>query len=161
MAYNEKFMAEILLNDSEVQNKIKDLEKRLEEAKKKRQEAFEKGDTKALNAYDKIIDSTNRKLTKQQQLAQGLNKAMGNLSTAKVKELESLISHINKQLNSSHIERNSAQWRVLTDKLREAKSELRQMNEAVGVQQSLWSRFFYTLNNRHYSPFLITSACIT
>ena len=146
MAYNEKFMAEILLNDSEVQNKIKDLENRLEEAKKKRQEAFEKGDTKALNAYDKIIDSTNRKLTKQQQLAQGLNKAMGNLSTAKVKELESLISHINKQLNSSHIERNSAQWRVLTEKLREAKMELRQMNEAVGVQQSLWSRFFYTLN---------------
>lgn len=146
MAQNERFIAEILLNDSEVQNKIKDLEKRLEEAKKKRQEAFEKGDTKALNAYDKIIDSTNRKLTKQQQLAQGLNKAMGNLSTAKVKELESLISHINKQLNSSHIERNSAQWRVLTEKLREAKTELRQMNEAMGVQQSLWSRFFYTLN---------------
>ena len=138
MAYSEKFMAEILLNDSEVQNKIKNLEKDLDELRKKRQEAFEKGDTKLLNQYDRMIDSTNRKLTKQQQLAQGLNKAMGNMSTAKMKELEALITHINKQLNSAHIERNGKQWRFLTEKLREAKTELAKMKEAVSDQKTTW-----------------------
>ena len=147
MAYNEKFMAEILLNDSEVQNKIKDLENRLDELREKRQEAFEKGDTKLLNQYDKLIDSTNRKLTKQQQLAQGLNKTLGNMSTAKMKELEAVIKHINKQLDSSHIERNSKEWRVLTEKMREAKTELSKMKSTLGEQKSMWSRFFKFLND--------------
>ena len=147
MAYNEKFMAEILLNDSEVQNKIKDLENRLDELREKRQEAFEKGDTKLLNQYDKLIDSTNRKLTKQQQLAQGLNKTLGNMSTAKMKELEAVIKHINKQLDSSHIERNSKEWRVLTEKMREAKTELSKMKSTLGEQKSMWFRFFKFLND--------------
>lgn len=147
MAQNERFIAEILLNDSEVQNKIKDLENRLDELRKKRQEAFEKGDTKLLNQYDKLIDSTNRKLTKQQQLAQGLNKTLGNMSTAKMKELEAVIKHINKQLDSSHIERNSKEWRVLTEKMREAKTELSKMKETLGEHKSMWSRFFKFLND--------------
>ena len=147
MAQNERFIAEILLNDSEVQNKIKNLEKDLDELRKKRQEAFEKGDTKLLNQYDKLIDSTNRKLTKQQQLAQGLNKTLGNMSTAKMKELEAVIKHINKQLDSSHIERNSKEWRVLTEKMREAKTELSKMKETLGEHKSMWSRFFKFLND--------------
>ena len=146
MAQNERFIAEILLNDSEVQNKIKDLNNRLEELRKKRQEALEKGDTKLLNQYDKLIDNTNRKLTKQQQLAQGLNKTLGNMSTAKMKELEAVITHINKQLNNSHIQRNSVEWKVLTEKLKAAKAELRQINDAVSEQPSLWKRIFSSLN---------------
>lgn len=146
MAQNERFIAEILLNDSEVQNKIKDLNNRLEELRKKRQEAMEKGDTKLLNQYDKLIDNTNRKLTKQQQLAQGLNKTLGNMSTAKMKELEAVITHINRQLNSSHIQRNSVEWKVLTEKLKAAKAELRQINDAVSEQPSLWKRIFSSLN---------------
>lgn len=147
MAQNERFIAEILLNDSEVQNKIKNLEKDLDELRKKRQEAFEKGDTKLLNQYDKLIDSTNRKLNKQQQLAQGLNKTLGNMSTAKMKELEAVIKHINKQLDSSHIERNSKEWRVLTEKMREANTELSKMKSTLGEQKSMWSRFFKFLND--------------
>jgi len=147
MAQNERFIAEILLNDSEVQNKIKDLNNRYEELRKKRQEAMEKGDTKLLNQYDKLIDNTKRKLEKQVQLAQGLNKVMGNMSTAKMKELEAVITHINKQLNSSHIERNSKEWRVLTEKMREAKTELSKMKSTLGEQKSMWSRFFKFLND--------------
>lgn len=146
MASNERFTAEILLNSEKAQDKIKDLQKDLDTLRKKRQEALEKGDTKALNEYDRAIDRTNRKLDKQQQLVTGVNKTLNNLSTAKVKELEVVIGHINKELNSPHIQRGSREWNILVETLKRAKTELSQLRNATGENISIWTRWTNILN---------------
>lgn len=146
MAYNEKFTAEILLNSKEAENHVKELEKSLGVLKRKRDDALVKGDITVFKNASKEIDRLSKKLDKENILLRGINRTLGDMSNAKVKELQALITRINKELNSPHIARGSKEWEALTRTMRRAKTELHQIGDAVGAQQSLWKRFFVFLN---------------
>ena len=141
----------LLLNTAQAAQKLDDINRRLVIARQKRQEAFEKGDGKALQAYTKEIKSLEAQAARMQSRAQTVEKVLKNLDHATPKELKASIREINRELNSGNIERGSKQWNVLSKTLAEAQAELKKIkdeqraaiNAGAGLAQhtqSIWQR---------------------
>lgn len=117
----------LLLNSEQAQRKLDDINRRLEQARIKRQEAFEKGDGKALQAYTKEIKSLEAQASRLTTRAQTVEKVLSNLDHATPKELKNTIREINRELNSGNVERGSEQWQALTQSLQAANQELQKI----------------------------------
>lgn len=141
----------LLLNTDQAAQKLDDINRRLVIARQKRQEAFERGDGKALQAYTKEIKSLEQQAARMQSRAQTVEKVLKNLDHATPKELKASIREINRELNSGNIERGSKQWNVLSQALAEAQAELKKIkdeqraaiNAGAGLAQhtqSIWQR---------------------
>ena len=74
-------------------------------------------EARAKQALDRMMSRT-----------QIIDRALRNLDKATPKELKKVIKEINDALNSGNVERNSQEWQELTAKLRDARQELRQIN---------------------------------
>ena len=105
--------------------KLNTMKQQLKTLRKTRDKALNEGDVDVFKKASKEIDRLDKKVKKQETLVRGLNHTMESLSTAKQKELNALIGAINQKLNSGAVERNSKEWKVLNDKLKEVKKELR------------------------------------
>lgn len=114
----------LAINSEQALRKLDDINRRLEQAKLKRQEAFEKGDGKALQAYTKEIKSLEQQATRLTSRAQTVEKVLRSLDSATPKELKATIKEINRELNSGNVERGSEQWQALTRSLQAANQEL-------------------------------------
>lgn len=141
----------LLLNTDQAAQKLDDINRRLVIARQKRQEAFERGDGKALQAYTKEMKSLEQQAARMQSRAQTVEKVLKNLDHATPKELKASIREINRELNSGNIERGSKQWNVLSQALAEAQAELKKIkdeqraaiNAGAGLAQhtqSIWQR---------------------
>ena len=117
----------LAINSAQAQRKLDEINKRLEEARKKKSEAFERGDGKALQAYAKEVKSLEAQSARLQSRASTVAKVLGNLDKATPRELKATIKEINRELNSGSVERNSEQWKVLTRGLQEANAELKKI----------------------------------
>lgn len=118
------YETKILLNSEQAKNEITDLEKKVSDLRRKRQEALDAGDTKSWQKLGKEIDKQEGKLRTMRGRLEGINKTLENMSAAGPKQLRDTIRDINKLLDSGAIERGSRQWDALTASLREANSEL-------------------------------------
>lgn len=143
----EIFSAVIKINDKEAKDKLGQMAKQMEKLKKRRDEALASGNLDLWKSLGKEMDKLSNSMKKQDTLAQGLNKAMNNLSTAKQKELEQIIRTINRHLNSGAVERNSQEWKALNESLKDAKKELRLIKKEGEEQPSVWNKFFKFLND--------------
>lgn len=114
----------LAINSEQALRKLDDINRRLEQAKLKRQEAFEKGDGKALQAYTKEIKSLEAQAARMQSRSQTVEKVLRSLDSATPKELKATIKEINRELNSGNVERGSEQWQALTRSLQAANQEL-------------------------------------
>lgn len=114
----------LAINSEQALRKLDDINRRLEQAKLKRQEAFEKGDGKALQAYTKEIKSLEQQAARLTSRAQTVEKVLRSLDSATPKELKATIKEINRELNSGNVERGSEQWQALTRSLQAANQEL-------------------------------------
>lgn len=141
----------LLLNTDQAVQKLNDINRQLVIARQKRQEAFERGDGKALQAYTKEIKSLEAQAARMQSRAQTVEKVLNNLDHATPKELKNTIREINRELNSGNIERGSKQWNVLSQALAEAQAELKKIKDeqraAINAgadlaqhTQSIWQR---------------------
>ena len=147
MATKEQiYKATILINSEQAQNNIAKLEKQLDEVKRRRDKALAEGKIDVWKAANKEIDSINKKLEKQRAIVTAQSKTIENISTAKAKELKTLIGQINKELDSPHIKKGSEEWKALVAVLKDAKTELREMTEATREQESAWGKFTGFLN---------------
>ena len=147
MATREQiYKATILINSEQAQNNIAKLEKQLDEVKKRRDKALAEGKIDVWKAANKEIDSINKKLEKQRAIVTAQSKTIENISTAKAKELKTLIGQINKELDSPHIKKGSEEWEALVAVLKDAKTELREITEATREQESAWGQFTGFLN---------------
>ena len=117
----------LTINSEQAQRKLDDINRRLEQARLKRQEAFERGDGKALQAYAKEVKSLETQATRLTSRAQTVEKVLRSLDSATPKELKATIKEINRELNSGNVERGSEQWQVLTRSLQEANKELQKI----------------------------------
>ena len=114
MATKEQiYKATILINSEQAQNNIAKLEKQLDEVKRRRDKALAEGKIDVWKAANKEIDSINKKLEKQRAIVTAQSKTIENISTAKAKELKTLIGQINKELDSPHIKKGSEEWKAL------------------------------------------------
>lgn len=117
----------LAINSEQAQRKLDEINKRLEEARKKKLEAFDRGDGKALQAYAKEIKSLEAQSARLQSRASTVEKVLNNLDKATPRELKATIKEINRELNSGSVERGSEQWKVLTRGLQEANEELKKI----------------------------------
>lgn len=119
----------LAINSEQAQRKLDEINKRLEEARKKKLEAFDRGDGKALQAYAKEIKSLEAQSARLQSRASTVTQVLNNLDKATPRELKATIKEINRELNSGSVERNSEQWKVLTRGLQEANAELKKIKD--------------------------------
>ena len=126
----------LTINSEQAQRKLDDINRRLEQARIKRQEAFERGDGKALQAYAKEIKSLETQATRLSSRAQTVEKVLRSLDSATPKELKATIKEINRELNSGNVERGSEQWQVLTRSLQEADKELQKIKKEQSAASS-------------------------
>ena len=119
----------LTINSEQAQHKLDDINRRLEQARLKRQDAFERGDGKALQAYAKEIKSLETQATRLSSRAQTVEKVLRSLDSATPKELKATIKEINRELNSGNVERGSEQWQALTRSLQEANKELQKIKD--------------------------------
>ena len=117
----------LTINSEQAQRKLDDINRRLEQARIKRQDAFDRGDGKALQAYAKEIKSLETQATRLSSRAQTVEKVLRSLDSATPKELKATIKEINRELNSGNVERGSEQWQALTRSLQEANKELQKI----------------------------------
>lgn len=119
----------LAINSEQAQRKLDEINKRLEEARKKKLEAFDRGDGNALQAYAKEIKSLEAQSARLQSRASTVTKVLNNLDKATPRELKATIKEINRELNSGSVERSSEQWKVLTRGLQEANEELKKIKD--------------------------------
>lgn len=119
----------LAINSEQAQRKLDEINKRLEEARKKKLEAFDRGDGKALQAYAKEVKSLEAQSARLQSRASTVTHVLNNLDKATPRELKATIKEINRELNSGSVERGSEQWKVLTRGLQEANAELKKIKD--------------------------------
>lgn len=140
------YETKILLNSEQARKEIIDLSKKVDELKRKRQQALDAGDTKSWQKLNKEVEKHEKKLTSMQGRLQSINKTLDNMSAAGPKQLKDTIKDINALLNSGTIERGSRQWDSLTASLREANAELSRIKSETKATESVWGRFTGFLN---------------
>lgn len=141
------YETKILLNSEQAKKEITALENKVEDLKRKRQEALNAGDTKSWQKLNKEVEKHESKLKGMQGRLQNINKTLDNMSAAGPKQLKDTIKDINALLNSGAIERGSRQWDALNASLKQANTELAKIKNESKASQPVLSRFFKFLND--------------
>lgn len=124
MNTNDIKTIELVVNAEQARQKLDEINKQLDVARKKKEEAFNKGDNKGYVTASKEVQRLEREVAKVETRAQGMAKTLKNLDKAAPNDLRKVIREINKELSSGKVERNSKEWEKLTEALVSAKSEL-------------------------------------
>ena len=119
----------LVINSDQAKKKLDALVQQLDQARKKRQEAFDKGDAKGIEVYTREASKLERQINRVQSRAQTVEKVLRNLDRSTPNELKKTIKEINKELNSGSVERGSKEWKVLTEAMGRASAELRKIKE--------------------------------
>ena len=152
------YETKILLNSEQAKKEITALEKKVEDLKRKRQEALDAGDTKSWQKLNKEVEKHETKLKGMQGRLQSINKTLDNMSAAGPKQLKETIKDINALLNSGTIERGSAQWKALTANLKAANTELSRLKNESKASQPFFAKFFKFLNDSWGGIFVLVQS---
>lgn len=157
MAHTEKYETVIRLNTEQAKDEIDKIKKKIQDLRSERSR-MDSLDTKAIEKINKEIEKEEKKLAMVEGRYQGIDRAIRNMSTAKPKELRNTIRQINDLLNSGHVERGSAEWKVLTAAMKEAKTELAKIGAETKASQPFLSRFFKFLNDSWGGIFVLVQS---
>ncbi len=141
MAINERATVEVQVNGQQAKQELRDLESYANSLKGRLAEAYKAGDTKQIKKLEAELKKTNAELKTMRTNAKNIDFAMQNLSLAGPKELRQLLKDINAKLNSGHIKRGSAEWKMYQERLKLVSAELRKINSEVQETQSWLTRF--------------------
>lgn len=119
----------LVINSDQAKKKLDALVQQLDQARKKRQEAFDKGDAKGIEVYTREAAKLERQINRVQSRAQTVEKVLRSLDHATPDELKKTIKEINKELNSGNVERGSREWNSLTEAMGRASAELKKIRE--------------------------------
>lgn len=137
-------ISRIILDTKEANDKINELKKKLEDVKKKKDEAFTKGESTA--AFDRQIKKLNAEIKTYLTTQEQVNRTLDNLSSASYKELQLVAKALNKELKSGAIERNSQEWKQLNEQLKKVRGEMASINSEAKASTSIFGRIFGFLN---------------
>jgi TP901 family phage tail tape measure protein len=145
MATNtDTHISRVILDTKEAKDKLKELQKKLEDVKKAKEEAYAKGEsTTALEKQIKRLHAeTNAYMTTQQKV----NRILKNLSSASYKDLQTVAKALNRELKSGAIERNSEEWKKLQGQLKQVRAEMQHINNEGKAASGFLSRLWNGLN---------------
>lgn len=145
MATNtETHVSRVILDTKEAKDRLNELEQKLKEVRKAKDDAYAKGESIA--AFERQIKRLKAEIDNYSTSQQKVNKILKNLSSASYKELQVVAKALNKELKSGAIERNSKEWKKLQGQLKDVRAEMQRINNEGKASTSLWSRFVNVLN---------------
>ena len=142
----QTYTTRIFLDSEDAKKKLNELQSKVETLRKKKDEAPKAGDWPTFNSLKKQLDQANNEIRSMQTSAQKVDRVLGNLSTASVKELQQTIKAITAELNSGAIERGSEDWNFLNNQLSRCKRELKEIHGEGSAQIPIWKKAFGFLN---------------
>lgn len=88
----------------------------------------------------------NKQIQQQKKYVDGLDKAMGGLAGKTYNDLRNEVRQLNKLMRDGTIEKESATWREMAEHIRRCKEEMREYEQAVERQETVWGKFTGFLN---------------
>lgn len=143
----QTYTTRIFLNAEEAKKQLDELQSKVETLRKKKDEAARAGDWPTFNSLKKQLDQANNQIRSMQTSAQKIDRVLGNLSTASVKEIQQSIKAINAELSSGAIERGSKEWNFLQEQLKRCNQELKNIRGEHALTTTSWQKFFKFLND--------------
>ena len=150
MANTQKFQAIIEVNSSKAHAEVERLRKEQKAAMdeiiklKAKDSGATKEQIKAAEQKLKVVTDT---LKKEEKHVKGLSAAMDNLSKKNYKELQQEVRTLTRLMRDGTVTKNSAEWKALAQRIKEAKREMNTYTEATVQSKSTFSRFFKFLND--------------
>ena len=127
---------ELIVNSDQAKAKLDELNTKLDTMKKKREDALNRGDSKALSVYTREVSKIEKEIKRTETRAQGMSKALANLDKSTPNELQRTLRELTRELNSGKIERGSKEWDALTEAIRNTKDALRDVNEEMSASDN-------------------------
>lgn len=149
MANNERFTATIEVNSQQAQSRLRELKADVERLKEEQKKALAEGTAeskKRAQQLQKEIDIKNRLHNQEKRHIDGLNAAMENLSRKTYKELQAQVRALNKLMRDGTVQKGSEEWKALAERVRQCKREMREYNDVVKEQETIWGKFTGFLN---------------
>ena len=112
MAIDQVATVEVRVNGEEAKQELKNLEAIASGLKKELADAYNAGDTSKIKQVTSELRKTEAQIKTLKKDTTALTEVMNNLDKATPKELRATLTAINRQLNSGHIKRGSAECRV-------------------------------------------------
>ena len=150
MANTQKFQAIIEVNSSKAHAEVERLRKEQKSAMDEiiRLKAKDSGATKEqIKAAEQKLKVVTDTLKKEEKHVKGLSTAMGDLSKKSYKELQQEVRTLTRMMRDGSVTKNSAEWKALAQRIKEAKREMNTYTEATVQSKGAFSRFFKFLND--------------
>lgn len=145
MATNaDTHISRVILDTKEAKDKLKELQKKLEDVKKAKEEAYAKGES--TTALERQIKRLNAEANAYMTTQQKVNQILKNLSSASYKDLQTVAKALNRELKSGAIERNSEEWKKLQGQLQQVRTEMQRINNEGKATSGFFSRLWNDLN---------------
>lgn len=145
MATNtDTHISRVILDTKEAKDKLKELQKKLEDVKKAKEEAYAKGES--TTALERQIKRLNAEANAYMTTQQKVNQILKNLSSASYKDLQTVAKALNRELKSGAIERNSEEWKKLQGQLQQVRTEMQRINNEGKATSGFFSRLWNGLN---------------
>lgn len=145
MATNtDTHISRVILDTKEAKDKLKELQKKLEDVKKAKEEAYAKGES--TTALERQIKRLNAEANAYMTTQQKVNQILKNLSSASYKDLQTVVKALNRELKSGAIERNSEEWKKLQGQLQQVRTEMQRINNEGKATSGFFSRLWNGLN---------------
>lgn len=145
MATNtDTHISRVILDTKEAKDKLKELQKKLEDVKKAKEEAYAKGES--TTALERQIKRLNAEANAYMTTQQKVNQILKNLSSASYKDLQTVAKALNRELKSGAIERNSEEWKKLHGQLQQVRTEMQRINNEGKATSGFFSRLWNGLN---------------
>lgn len=141
MAINQVATVEVRVNGEEAKQELKDLEKYATSLKGQLADAYKAGDTSKIKQVTSELRKTEAQIKTLKKDTTALTEVMNNLDKATPKELRATLTAINRQLNSGHIKRGSAEWKYYQQQAKLVTAELQKIKAEVQETEGWLSRF--------------------
>lgn len=141
MAIDQVATVEVRVNGEEAKQELKNLEKIASGLKKELADAYEAGDTSKIKQVTSELRKTEAQIKTLKKDTTALTEVMNNLDKATPKELRATLTAINRQLNSGHIKRGSAEWKYYQQQAKLVTVELQKIKTEVQETEGWLSRF--------------------
>ena len=127
MAIDQVATVEVRVNGEEAKQELKNLETIASGLKKELADAFQAGDTSKIKQVTSELRKTEAQIKTLKKDTTALTEVMNNLDKATPKELRATLTAINRQLNSGHIKRGSAEWKYYQQQAKLVTAELQKI----------------------------------
>lgn len=141
MAIDQVATVEVRVNGEEAKQELKNLEAIASGLKKELADAYNAGDTSKIKQVTSELRKTEAQIKTLKKDTTALTEVMNNLDKATPKELRATLTAINRQLNSGHIKRGSAEWKYYQQQAKLVTAELQKIKAEVQETEGWLTRF--------------------